>query len=137
MPQSSTNLQTDIFCWYFTHSPIKLPRAIVRRHLTESWKIFTGYATITDGINPSIYFKREIFFFGAQFSSVKLLAIVFFLPTNVATELGITDERKVDGRFPSGMSSVKKLPTNSESQTDRIVPSVKLWKLVVYKLLIS
>jgi hypothetical protein len=49
-----------------------------------------------------------------------------FLPTDVATELGITDERKADERFPSGMSSVKTLPTNSESQTNIIVSSVKL-----------
>jgi hypothetical protein len=61
------------------------------------------------------YISSGKFFFGAQFSSVKPLAIVFFLPTDVAMKLGITDERKVDGQFPSGMSSVKKLPTNSES----------------------
>ena len=41
-------------------------------------------------------------------------------------ELGITDEKKADGRFLSGTSSVKKLPTNAESQTDGIVLSVKL-----------
>jgi hypothetical protein len=62
-------------------------------------KNITGFATITDRINLSVYFKREIFF-GTQFQSVKPSAIAFFLPTDVATELGITDERKVDERFP-------------------------------------
>jgi len=66
--------------------------------------------TITDGINPSVYFKRETFFFGAQFSSVKPSANVFFiLLTDIATDAGITDERKADGRIPS----VNKLPKNS------------------------
>ena len=51
---------------------------------------------------------------------------MFFLPTDLATEWDITDERKADRRFLSGMSSVKKLPTNAESQTDRIFSSVKL-----------
>jgi hypothetical protein len=62
MPHSSTTLQTDIF----------------RRHFTRSWKIFTRYATITDGINPSVYFQWELFFLCAHFSSVKPLTIFFF-----------------------------------------------------------
>jgi hypothetical protein len=66
--------------------------------------------TITDGINLSVYFKRETFFFGAQFPSVKPSANVFFiLLTDIATDTGITDERKADGRI----LSVNKLPKNS------------------------
>jgi hypothetical protein len=62
---------------------------------------------------PSVYFKRESFFFGAQIPSVKPSANGFFvLPTDIATEWGITDERKADGRYPSVMTSVKKSPTN-------------------------
>jgi hypothetical protein len=89
MPIVPTNLQTEYFRRHFTvawckchnhrwiyrriysigisHSPKKLPRVIIRRHLIGSWKIFAGYATITDGVNPSIYFKREFFFWRAIF----------------------------------------------------------------------
>ena len=51
--------------------------------------------------NLSLYFKRESFFFGVQIPSVKPSANGFFvLPTDIATEWGITDERKAD-RFNS------------------------------------
>ena len=56
---------------------------------------------------------------------------MFFLLTDLTTKLGITDERKADGRFPLGVSLVKNLPTKAESQTDGIFLSVKLWNLVV------
>jgi len=63
--------------------------------------------------NPSVYFKRESFFFGAQISSVKPSANDFFvLPTDIATKWGITDESKADGRNPSVRMSVNKSPTN-------------------------
>jgi hypothetical protein len=53
------------------------------------------------------------FFFGAQIPSVKPSANGFFvLPTDIATEWGITDERKADRRNPLVMTSVKKSPTN-------------------------
>jgi hypothetical protein len=59
-------------------------------------------------------FQAGNFFFGAQFSSVKPSANVFFvLPTDIAMDGGITDERKADGRIPSVRTSVNKLPTNS------------------------
>ena len=67
------------------HSPTHLQRDIVRRHLTGSWKIFTGYATITDRINPSVYFKRE-YFFGAQFMSVKP-SVIFFFTNRLSDEI--------------------------------------------------
>jgi len=75
---------------------------------------------------PSVYFKRESFFFGAQIPSVKPSANGFFFPTEIATKVGITDEGKADGRNPSVMTSVKKSPTKFLSHTDGIVPSVKL-----------
>ena len=127
MPQSPMHLQTDKLCRYFTHSPTTLLRDIVHWHLIGSWRIFTGYATITDGINPSVYFKREFFFWRTIFVC-KTIGNCFFFPTDLAMELGITDERKADERF----LSVKKLPMNSKSQTNRIFPSVKLCNLVVY-----
>jgi hypothetical protein len=44
-----------------------------------------------------------------QIPSVKPSANGFFvLPTDIATEWEITDERKADGRNPSVMTSVKK-----------------------------
>jgi hypothetical protein len=70
--------------------------------------------TITDGLNPSVYFKRETFFFGAQFPFVNPSANVFFIfPTDIATDSGITDEMKADGRIPSVRTSVNKLPMKS------------------------
>jgi hypothetical protein len=48
-----------------------------------------------------------------QILSVKPSANGFFVfPTDIATEWGITDEGKADGRNPSVMTSVKKSPTN-------------------------
>jgi hypothetical protein len=54
-----------------------------------------------------------IFFFCAQIPSVKPSANGFFVfPTDIATEWGITDEGKANGRNLSVMTSVKKSPTN-------------------------
>jgi hypothetical protein len=59
-------------------------------------------------------FQAGNFFFCAQFLSVKPSANVFFiLPIDIATDGGITDERKADGRIPSVRTSINKLPTNS------------------------
>jgi hypothetical protein len=63
--------------------------------------------------NPSVYFKRESFFFCGQIPSVKPSANGFFVfSTDIATEGGITDEGKADGHNPSVMMSVKKSPMN-------------------------
>jgi hypothetical protein len=70
-------------------------------------------------------FQAEIFFLVRNFR-LQNHQKLFFLPTDLVMELGITDERKADGRFPLMILSVKKLPTNSESQIDRIFSSVKL-----------
>jgi len=70
--------------------------------------------TITDGLKFVGIFQAGNVFFGAQFPSVKPSANFFFIfPTDIATEYGITDERKADGRFPSVMTSVNKLPMKS------------------------
>jgi len=69
--------------------------------------------TITDGINPSAYFKRETFFWRA-ISICKTISKYFFIfPTNIATNSGITDEKKVDGHILSVRTSINKLLTKS------------------------
>jgi hypothetical protein len=97
------NLHTDIFGRYFIHSLTDLPTVSFRRSITISP---TEYKSV--GI-----FQAGIFFFGVQIPSVKPSANGFFVfPTDIATEGGITDEKKADGRNPSVMTSVKKSPTN-------------------------
>jgi hypothetical protein len=54
--------------------------------------------TIIDGIKSVGIFQAGNFFFGAQFPYVKPSVNVFF-STYLATEYGITDERKADGRI--------------------------------------
>jgi len=44
----------------------------------------------------------QSFFFCTQFPSIKL-SVIFFLPTALATECGVTDERYADGSFPSAI----------------------------------
>jgi hypothetical protein len=69
---------------------------------------------ITDGLKIRRYISSRNLFFGAQIPSVKPSANSFFvLLTDITTEWGITDERKADGRNPSGMTSINKSPTNS------------------------
>ena len=52
--------------------------------------------------------------FLALISFVKPLANGFFVfPTDIVTECGITDERKLNGRIPSVTLLVNNLPTNS------------------------
>jgi hypothetical protein len=68
---------------------------------------------ITDGIKICRYISRGNLFFGAQILSVKPSANGFFVfPTDIATEWGITDERKGDKHIPSVRMSVNKSPTN-------------------------
>jgi len=132
-------LYKRIYSVGITASPTTLPTNLIRRYFTVlatiTDKFTNGYFrsvfqtltdkfteginlsvchTITDGINPSVYIKRETFFFGAQFPSVKPSANVFFIfPTDIATDYGITDERKADRYIPSVMTSVNKLPMKS------------------------
>jgi hypothetical protein len=108
---------------------------LIRRHLTEATtltddftdgyirSVFTDRFTngffpsvkhdITDGIKIRRYISSGNLFFGAQISSVKPSANGFFVfPTDIATEWGITDERKGDGHMLSVMIPVNKSPTN-------------------------
>jgi len=129
------NLQTDIFGRYFEltdhftdgHNPSVLYSAcqkdwriyrqissvgipIIYRQLYRRF-LFIGMShTITDGLKSVGIFQAGNFFFGAQCSSVKL-SQMFFFPTDIATKSGIIDEKKVDGRIPSGRTSVNILPT--------------------------
>jgi len=114
------------------HSPTNLPKDIIRRYLTVPATMtdeFTdGYLrsvfqtltdkftdgmhplvchTITDGINPSVYFKRETFFWRA-ISVCKTIGKCFFYFSDRYSE-----ERKADGRIPSVRTSVNKLSMKS------------------------
>jgi hypothetical protein len=57
---------------------------------------------------------------------------VFFLfATDLATEMGFTDDWYTDGRVPSVRMSVIIVPTDFSACTDGISPSVKLVNGVV------
>jgi hypothetical protein len=57
---------------------------------------------------------------------------VFFLfATDLATEMGVTDDCYTDGHVPSVKPSVIISPTDFIAFTDRISPSVKLDNVVV------
>ena len=120
------NLQTDIFRRYFIHSPTDLFH-ILTDGFTDGYFPSVNH-NITDGMKIRRYISSgNLFFFGAQIPFVKPSANGFFVfPTDIATEGGITDEGKADGRNPSVMTSVKKSSTNFLSHTDGIGPSVKL-----------
>jgi hypothetical protein len=55
----------------------------------------------------------------------------FFFPTEVAIEMGITDDQYSNKQILSVMQSVKCFPTNCMSYTDEINPSVKLFNGVL------
>ena len=68
---------------------------------------------IIDGMKIRWYISSGRLFFGVQIPFVKPSANGFFVfSTDIATEWGITDEGKAEGRNPSVMTSVKKSPTN-------------------------
>ena len=137
---NTTDEFTDGISLLAFHSSCHNHRRIYRRiysvsishtHRQLYWRLIPSvYNTIIDGFIPLVYFKRETFFWRAIFVC-KTIGKCFFLPTDLAMKWGITNESKTDGRFSSVMSSVKKLHTKSESQTDGIFPSVKLWNLVM------
>ena len=93
MPLSPMFILTGIFCRYFT----------------ESCKIFTAYATLTDIIffvgDLPLEIQTEVFrwyisFFLRTFSVCKIIG--FCLPTELGTESVITDKHYFDGCFPLG-----------------------------------
>ena len=63
--------RVEKYLLHMPSSPTCIPTDISRRYFTESWKIFTAYATITDRIFPMGIF------FCAHFSSVKPSVFIF------------------------------------------------------------
>jgi hypothetical protein len=119
---SPTTLPTDLIRLYFT-VPATITDKFTDRYIRSVFQTLTDKFTdgmnpsvchtITDGINPSVYFKRETFFWRA-ISVCKTIGKCFFIfPTNIVTDYGITDERKADGRILSVKTSVNKLPMKS------------------------
>jgi hypothetical protein len=83
---------------------------------------------ITDGYIPSVMFLRETFFWRARIRRW----VVFLFVTELATEMGFTDDCYTDGRDPSVTPSVLLLPTECIDVTDGISPSAKLYNVVVF-----
>jgi hypothetical protein len=90
---------------------------------------------IADGFIPSVMFPRETFFFARVYPSVRpsvFRRCVFFLfATELATEMGFTNDYYTDGRVPSVRPSGIISPTDFIHVTDGISPSVKLFNGVV------
>jgi hypothetical protein len=92
---------------------------------------------ITDGYSPSVMFPRETFFWRARirrwFRRCFRRWVFFLFATELATEMGFTDDCYTDGRDPSVTPSVLLLPTEFIDVTDGISPSAKLYNVVVDK----
>jgi hypothetical protein len=59
-------------------------------------------------------FQAGNFFFWRAISVCKTISKCFFiLPTDIAIDAGITDEKKANGHILLVMTSLNKLPTNS------------------------
>jgi len=124
-----------------------LPTDNIRRYFSESCKTITSHAIITDENSVGnavgtyrwncrrIYSVGNVpagnFFLARAYPSVRPSVFrrwVFFLfATDLATEMGVTDDCYTDGRVPSVIIS----PTNFIAFTDGISPSVKLDNIVV------
>jgi hypothetical protein len=93
---------------------------------------------ITDGGIPSVMFPRKTFFWRARirlyFRRCFRRWVVFLFATELATEMGFTDDCYTDGRDPSVTPSVLLLPTDFIAVTDGISLSVKLDNVVVFHL---
>jgi hypothetical protein len=61
----------------------------------------------------SIFQAGNFFFWRVIFVCKTIGKCFFMLPTDIATDGGITDEQKADRRILSARTSVNKLPTNS------------------------
>jgi hypothetical protein len=86
-------------------------------------------------------FPRETFF-GARVSvcitvGVSVGGWFFLFATELATEMGFTDDCYTDGRFPSVSPSVLLSPTDFIAVTDGMSPSVKLDNVVVNSMIAS
>jgi len=119
---SPTTLLTDLIRWYVT-MPATMTDECTDRYIRSVFQTFIDNVTngmnpsvchtITDGINLSVYFKRGTFFWRAIFVNKTIGKCFFIFLTDIATDCGITDERKAEGRIPSVMTSVNKLPMKS------------------------
>jgi len=90
---------------------------------------------ITDGYTPSVMFPRETFFWRVRIRRWFRRWVFFLFATELATEMGFTDDCYTDGRDPSVTPSVLLLPTECIDVTDGISPSAKLYNVVVYNIL--
>jgi hypothetical protein len=86
---------------------------------------------ITDGYSPSVMFPRETFFWRARIRRCFRRWVFFLFATELATEMGFTDDCYTDGRDPSVTPSVLLLPTEFIDVTDGISRSAKLYNVVV------
>jgi len=75
-------------------------------------------------------FPRKTFFWRARIHRW----VVFLFATELATEMGFTDDCYTDGRDPSVTPSVLFLPTEFIVVTDGISSSAKLYNVVVHLL---
>jgi len=115
---SPTNLPTDLIHRYLT-VPATMTDECTDGYLRSVFQTLTDKFTdcmnpsvchtIIDGINPSVYFKWETFFFWRAISVCNTISVFFIFPIDIATDSGITDERKTDGRILSMRMSVNKL----------------------------
>ena len=120
-----------------------LPTATIRWYFTEGWQTIISHAIITDGYSVGNYrwncrriysvgnVQAGNFFFCARVSVCKTIDVpsvgVFLFATDLATEMGVTDDWYTNRRGPS----VIILPTDFIPVTDRISPSIKLFNGVV------
>jgi hypothetical protein len=90
---------------------------------------------ISDGFIPSVMFPRETFFLARAYPSVIPSVCpsvgVFLFATELAMEMGFTDDCYTDGRVPSVSPSICFSPTDFIAVTDGMSPSVKLDNVVV------
>jgi len=132
--------------------PTALPTDNIRRYFTESCNTITSHAIITDENSVGnvvgnyclnfrwIYSVGNVpagnFFFGARVSVCKTVGVpsvgfFFLFATDLAMEMGFTDDWYTDGRVLSVRPSIFVSPTDFIALTDGISPSVTLDNVVV------
>jgi len=140
MPSLPTASPTDIIrrCLTFDGFTDRYYPSVLHRELQQNYKPCYNYRRKSrrelpltlPTENPSVIFPRGIFF-GAHVSVCITVGVwVFLFATELATEMGFTDDCYTDGSLPSVLFS----PTDFISITDGINPSVKLDNVVVIAL---
>ena len=119
---SPTTLSTDLFHRHFT-VPTTITDEFTDGYLRLVFQTLTEKFTdgmnpsvchtITDGINPMVYFKRESFFWCAIFVYKTIGKCFFYFSDRYSDGLWYYWQKKADGRISSVMTSVNKLPTKS------------------------